>query len=160
MNTIIVQQSEDAVWMTKAMHLACALARNQGGHIVVLRLALANNPGLLGWGITPPTTQEEEQIALCAAIAQDYGVAMCDQVMQYVTFTDALAQAAEHLNAVALFARIPNSRFSFWRQLRFWNLKRQLPACQVYPLDEDFVSTSTGYLFPITIGDRERRTNN
>ena len=156
MKTIIVQQSDDDAWMTQAMHLACALARNTGGHLVLLRLVLANNPGLLGWGIAPQTTKEQKQATLCAAIAQDYGVDVSIQTMHFLTTIDALAQAAQQLNAVALFAHIADSRFPLWRRFRLWSLERQLHGCHLYPLDENLVPTSRGYLVPITTRNHRR----
>jgi hypothetical protein len=152
--TIVVQQAKEGTWITKAMHLACALARNQEGHIVLLRLVLANNPGLLGWGITPPTVEEQTQIEQCTAIAQHYGIAIHVQAMQYVTYVDAMVQAASQFHAVALFAHIPSSRFPYWKRFQLWHLKRQLRLCPTFTLDESFIRTSKGYLFPVTIGDR------
>ena len=136
MKTVIVQMS-DKQWTMEAMHLACALARNIDGRIVLLRLVLANNPGLLGWGIMRATTEEERRIKDYAAVADDYGVQFCVQPMQYVTFMDALAQAAGNLNASFLFALIPQSSFPMWKRFRLWNLKRQLGDCRLCLLDGD-----------------------
>ncbi|MBZ0301103.1 MAG: hypothetical protein K8J31_15250 [Anaerolineae bacterium] len=135
MNTIMVQMS-DTQWTMEAMHLASALARSSGGKVILLHLILANNPGLLGWGIPTPNAAERHHFHECAAVAEDYGVEFCVQPMQFVTLTDALAQAAESLNAAILFAHIPPSRFPIWRQYRLWSLKRQLHGCQLYTLDE------------------------
>ena len=137
MKTIMVQMS-DKQWTMEALHLACAMARSIGGQVVLLRLMLANNPGLLGWGlITPPTAEEYTQMGEYAAVAEDYGVECCVQSMQYVSLIDALGQAVEHVNAAVLFASIPQSRFSLFRKFRLWSLKRQLANCRLFTLDEE-----------------------
>ncbi|MCI0709631.1 MAG: hypothetical protein L0154_05645 [Chloroflexi bacterium] len=136
MKTIIVHMSDEA-WTLEAMHLASALARNINGKIVLLRLVLANNPGLLGWGVAPPTTVEQRQIKDYAAVAEDYGVEFWVQPMQFITLEGALVQAAAALDATFLFAHIAHRQVSWWRRFRVWNLKRQLHNCCLYTLYED-----------------------
>ncbi len=136
MNTILVQMSEKC-WTMEAMHLSSALARSIDGKIVLLRLVLANNPGLLGWGISSPTAQENRLIEEYAMIAEDYDVEFWVQPMQYVTQIDALVQAVEILGASVLFADIPQSRVPYWRQLRLWSLRHQLDDCRLYILDKE-----------------------
>ena len=137
MKIIMVQMSDDEQWTMEAMHLASAVARNLNGKIMLLRLVLANNPGLLGWGIAPPTAEEQHQMEEYAAVAEDYGVEFWVQPMQFVTLADALAQAAELINASFLFAHIPQSSIPLWRRFQLWNLKRQLGNCRLYTLDEE-----------------------
>jgi hypothetical protein len=104
---------------------------------VLLCLALANNPGLLGWGIAPPTAKEQRQMEEYATVAEDYGVEFWVQPMQFITLADALAQAAELLDVSVLFAHIHQSNIPFWRRFRLWSLKRQLRNCRLYTLDEE-----------------------
>jgi hypothetical protein len=153
MNTIVVQLSNRA-WTMEAMHLACALARNIGGEIALLHLAPANNPGLLGWGVTPPTPAEYEQMKDYASVAEDYGVAFTVQPMQYVSMPDALAQVAEVLNAVALFAHIPASRVAVWRRFQLWNIRRQMHHCRLYTLDADQPELADEYVAPAAVWER------
>ena len=135
MKTIMVQMADEQ-WTKQAMHLASSLARNIDGKIALLRLVLANNPGLLGWGIAPPTAEEQRQMEEYAAIAEDYGVEFCVQPMQYISVDGALAQAAELLNASILFAYITQSMIPFWTKFRLWRLLRQLDNCHLYTLDD------------------------
>ena len=88
MKTIMVQMS-DKQWIMEAMHLASALARNIDGKIVLLRLVLATNPGLLGWGANLPTAEEQRQLYEYAAVAEDYGVEFRVQPMHYISSTEA-----------------------------------------------------------------------
>jgi hypothetical protein len=137
MNTIMVQLS-DVQWTREAMHLASALAVNTGSRVVLLQLIEVNHPALLGWDLAPGSAKQE-QIEDCAAIAEDYGVEFHLQPMQYVTLTDALAQAVETHEASALFANIPEGKLPFWRRVELWNLNRQLGNCQLYTLGKEQV---------------------
>lgn len=136
MKTIMVQMSDEQ-WTMKAMHFASAVARNSNGGIVLLRLVLANNPGLLGWEIAPPTSEEQRQMEEYASVAEDYGVEFCVQPMHFITLTDALAQAAELSNISILFAHIPHSKIPLWSRYHLWSLKRQLGNIRLYTLDEE-----------------------
>jgi hypothetical protein len=136
MKTIMVQMSDEQ-WTMEAMHLASAMARNLNGRISLLRLVLANNPGLLGWGIAPPTAEQQRQMEEYAAVAEDYGVEFSVQPMQFITLADALGQAAELLRISVLFAHIPQSNIPFWRRFRLWSLNRQLGNCRLYTLEEE-----------------------
>lgn len=139
MGTILVQIS-DRKWTTQAMHFACAMARNTYSQLVLLHLIKVRSPYLLGTeiGVIPPTSGELEDIDEYETIAEDYGLEVVLQPMQYVSFPDALTQAAEYTHAAVLFTHVPESVFPFWHQLRLWNLRRQLTSqgCQLYTLDE------------------------
>jgi hypothetical protein len=136
MKTVMVQMA-DKQWTMEAMHLASALARNTGSKLLLLHLSLANNPGLLGWGIPAPTASEHCLIREFASVAEDYGVAFSVQPMQFVSLNEALVQVVELCKVQVLFAHIPPSNIPFWRQFRLWNLKRQLGNCRLYTLDEE-----------------------
>lgn len=136
MKTIMVQMS-DTHWTLEAMHLASAIARRMDGQIVLLRLVLANNPGSLGWGITPPDAKVNAQVSSYAAIAEDYGVAFCVQPMHFINEVDALVQAAQVLDVSIMFAHLPSHRVPFLRQFQLRHLKRQLVSCRLYTLDEE-----------------------
>ncbi|MCI0710945.1 MAG: hypothetical protein L0154_12365 [Chloroflexi bacterium] len=135
METIIVQIS-DHQWTMEATHLACALARRIDGNIVLLRCVLANNPGLLGWGVPLLTNSEYQNIKEYTAVAEDYGVEYTVQPMQFISLMDALAQATQQLDARVLFAHIPRTRISLWRKFRLWQLRHQLHNCYLYTVDE------------------------
>lgn len=136
MKTIVVEMSDER-WTMEAMHLASALARSVNGKVVLLHLVLAKNPGLLGWGIAPPTAREERQLQEYAAVAEDYGVEFWIQPMQFISSGDALVQAAEVISASVLFAHIPETQLHFWKRFQLWNLRRRLHNCRLYTLDEE-----------------------
>jgi hypothetical protein len=121
------------------MHLACAMTRNTGSRLILLHMIPVRNPGLLVTtvGISSFSEDEEKILKEYDMIAEDYGVALTLQPMDYASMADALVQAAENTNACALFARLPDSYFRFWRRLQIWNLRRQLiqRGCQLYTLD-------------------------
>ena len=136
MKTIMVQMSEKQ-WTMEAMHFASALARNTNGKVVLLRMVLANNPGLLGWGVNVPSAEEQRQLYEYAAVAEDYGVEFCVQPMHYISSAEALAQAVELFKIDVLFANIPRSSIPLWQKFRLWNMKRQLGNCRLYTLAEE-----------------------
>lgn len=136
MKTIMVQMADDQ-WTMEAMHLACALARNTQSQLVLLYLVMADHPGLLGWGMAPPTANEQGRIEVYAEVAEDYGVEFTMQPMQFISLADALIQAVEMLDACILFAYLAPGRIPWWRRFQLWNLKRQLGGCRLYTLGED-----------------------
>jgi hypothetical protein len=126
-NTIIVQVA-DRRWTMRAMHLACDMARNTRSKVVLLHLLRVSNPRLLGSlvGWTPPTPEERQAIRDYKPVAEDYGIEIDVQPMQYESLVDALVQAAEELDASVVFARLPEHRFRLLHQYQTWSLQRQL----------------------------------
>lgn len=139
MGTVVVQIS-DRKWTTQAVHFACAMARNTHSRLVLLHLIAARNAYLLGTdlGTRLPTKPELEAIGEYELIAEEYGLEITLQRMQYECFGDALVQAVEVTHPSVLFANIPRSVFPFWRRIELWNLRHQLSSmnCQLYTLDE------------------------
>lgn len=139
MDTIIVQVS-DRQWTMRAMHLACAMARNTHTNLVLLNLRPVTSPALLGTGlgVDLPTDHDLEDLNEYAMIAEDYGVMFTLQPMEYVSLNLALAQAAEYLKASVLFAHIPEHLLPVWQRFQTWNLRRQLNGqnCHLYTLDQ------------------------
>lgn len=127
MYSILVQMAEER-WTMQAMHLACALARNTGGKVVLLRLIPVRNPGLLGASIGDwsPTEGEYQRIKEYAATAEDYDVQLILQPMQYLNLLDAVVDAAEELDTVVVFAQVMPSRIPYWQRFQAWNLERRL----------------------------------
>lgn len=137
---VIAVQMADRAWTTQAMHLACSMARNTGSQVVLLHLMLVNTPHLLGFGLVGdrPSRDEDKMIQEYATIAEDYGVEISLQLMQYSSFMDALVQAAEQLDAAAIFARLPKPSVAVLHKVQLWNVKRQLSAQgrQLYTLEQ------------------------
>jgi hypothetical protein len=132
----IVVQLETAAWTTRAMHFACSMARQTGGEVVLLQLIEVHNIGALGHGFdTVPYGSEFYGLAHeCEKIARQYGVPVALQQMEYTTRNDALAQAAEALEASVLFAPMPPSRVGLVNRFNTWSLTHQLHQCHFYSL--------------------------
>lgn len=137
MQTIIVQMS-DRQWTMQALHLACALARNNHAQVILLRLIAVNYPGYLGtpFGNGSLTRSEYADIKEFVATAEDYGIELSLSQMQCVSSPGALADAANELKADVVFAHVPESRIPYWRRLQVWNLERRLSHCQLFTLDK------------------------
>jgi hypothetical protein len=138
MKTILVQVADQS-WTMQAMHLACAMARNTGGSVVLLRLMQVRTPYLLSeLSISSPTDPEMAAITEYSMVAEDYGVKIVLQPMQYESFSVAVVQAAEHFDALAVFASFPLNHMPLWRRFQLWSMRRQLNAqkCQLYTLEQ------------------------
>ncbi|MBX3063582.1 MAG: universal stress protein [Anaerolineae bacterium] len=127
MSTILVQLSE-RTWTLRALHQACALARRTRSTLVLLHLMPVTNPYLLGTplAVTPPSRAELKEIREFELMAEDYGVEVTRQQMQYESLAGALLQAAEQTQAMALFADLPRYGLPVWHQLQHWYLQRGL----------------------------------
>ncbi len=137
-NMILVQISNKQ-WTMQAMHLACAMARNTHSSVTLLNLMRVRSPALLGTelGVVPPTTQEHQDLHEYVMVAEDYGVEIILQPMQYDDIAEAIIQAADYADASVVFAHLPESVFPFWKKFQTWNLRRELLAQgrQLYILD-------------------------
>ncbi len=129
MNTIMVQAAKKR-WTLQAMHLACAMARNTHAKVVLLHLLPVNNVLLLGspLGMEPTTMEERQAVKEYTSVAEDYGVELELIPFQYESLVDAVAQAAEEVDASVVFARLPEGGFQLWRRYQAWSLQRQLQS--------------------------------
>ncbi|MBL8134740.1 MAG: hypothetical protein JNL42_22965 [Anaerolineae bacterium] len=129
MATLLVQLS-DRSWTTEALHHACALARQMQVTVTLLRLIPVRHASYLGTDLCSlsPSAQEEADLSEFGATAEDYGVECVVQPMQYLDELSALADAAELLDAVVVFARAPVRRRTWWNRLQMWSLKHRLAA--------------------------------
>lgn len=143
MTTILVQMSRDA-WTREALHQACALARGRGSYVTLLWL-IPVPPPLLGsaFGWSSADFREWKRLGEYRATAEDYGVELVVQPMQYVSFQDAIVQAVCLLNASVAFVDPPSTNLALWNTLRMLNLERRLKSvnCQLQTLTAD---TSAG----------------
>src|SRR5215813_11249470 len=115
MTTTMVHMA-DHRWTSEALHLACALARNNQAEVALVRMMPVQHIAWLGtdFGNTPVTSQEYERLQEYQATAEDYGVDLSVQSMQYITLPEALVEAADHLGASVVFASLPKSHFPYW----------------------------------------------
>jgi len=139
MCTILVEMAQ-AEWTMQAMHLACALARNMDAKVALLRLVQVEHLSYLGtaFGNRPPDDQEYRNLQELAATAEDYDVELTVFSKQCFSPLDAIAEAANHLNASLVFAQVPDSRIPYRRKVQIWTLKRQLWGRnrQLFTLDQ------------------------
>lgn len=139
MKTILVQLSTPH-WTRQAVHLACAMARSQHSEVKLLRLVPVGNPGYLGtWlGYKDPPRRQQEEICEYAATAEDYAVPITLCEMQCLAPLEAIAAAADQVDAEAVFVHVPPSRLPGWQKLRIWWLRAKLAAHfrQLYTLTE------------------------
>lgn len=134
-NNIVLQLGERG-WTERAIHLACALARNLGGRVILLDMRAVSHPSLLGSpdDDTFPTAAQYQTLCACADTCEDYGVDYALQPMQYLSQPSALQQAVELLQARALFVPAPAGAFGWLNRWRAWRLERNLKGtnCRLF----------------------------
>jgi len=130
--SVIMVQIADREWTLEALHCACLLARNTSARIALVKMVSVQHTSWLGteWGYLDFNHQEQAAFADYQATIEDYGVEFTPVVMQYATLPEAIAQAAEHVNAQAVSAQIPESVLPLWTKFEQWMLKRQLARQQ------------------------------
>jgi hypothetical protein len=137
---IILVQLSEKLWTMQAVHLACALARNNRARVILLRITPVRHLSYLGtpFGDEPLSTQEYTDMKEYAVTAEDYGVELTLQPMQCYSAFDALADAAEQLDARIVFANIPPSRLPYWQRFQAWQLERRFSAAhrQLFTLNK------------------------
>lgn len=157
MTTILVQMA-DKRWTLQALHLACALARNDESQVVLVRLMQVSHPSYLGteFGMTTPTPGEYSALREYGAIAEDYGVELTVRPMQCLSIWDAVADAADCLDAGVVFAHVPPSRIPYRRKLQVWGLERRLAAAhrRLYTLEQP--TNTTDWTPSITVRGARR----
>ena len=159
MNTILVQMADKA-WTTQALHMACALARNQGAEVVLLRLMQVQHISYLGsdFGDVPFTHEEYEELQEFNATAEDYGVTLTLEQIQCIAPLDVIVDAAGALHAEMAFIHVPERRIPYLRQFQIWRLERQIAAAgvqQMFTLDKP---SSSEHAPTITVKPAHGRT--
>jgi hypothetical protein len=139
MKTIMVQM-RDRQWTMRALHLACAMARDHHTEVVMVRFVYAQHPSWLGTEMVDiiPCDQDQQDMCEYIATAEDYGVKLSIAPMHYTTLAGAIADAADAVAAEVVFANIPETHVPYWRKLQMWSLERQFAARQrqLYTLEQ------------------------
>ncbi|MCI0399146.1 MAG: hypothetical protein L0332_25860 [Chloroflexi bacterium] len=145
-------------WTLQALHLACALVRNQGGEIVLVKMVPVRHPAMLGTaaGYLDFTDQEEQAIRDFAATAEDYNVPFSITLCQYASYSNAVLSAAEQLQARIIFAPPPRSVIPLWSVVQQWWLKQSLARGHrtLYTLQQ--AGASPGWTPSITLPKKGR----
>ncbi len=131
MTTILVQMA-DARWTEQALHLACAVTRSTHAGVTLLRLIPVQHYSWLGtpFGYPGLSSEESARIWKYKGVAEKYGAELTLEQMQSISLVGALCDAADLLDAQAVFASIPDSIIPFWRKYLVWELRRLLAQHQ------------------------------
>jgi hypothetical protein len=140
MNTrLIMVQLADAAWTRQAMHLASAMAYRTHAEVVLVRFMAVPHIGLVGedMGDAKLSKSEQEIANDCRVISEEYHVQLHLMNFQFYALTDALVDAAAHIDAQAVFASIPTRLIPYWQRFELWNLRRRLDRidCELYTLE-------------------------
>lgn len=118
----------DCRWTTKALNLACAMARSHDGQVILVKMVAAGHPALLGSpeGLRNVKDSDRRALAELRATAEAYHVQAQATLFAYANYAHALVSAAEQLEATALFATLPPSRLPFWARYQQWRVEGML----------------------------------
>lgn len=123
----------DPGWTRRAMHLACAVARDLSMPVVVIDMVRVNHPSLSGEtaGLLNHTPLERRLLQECGETAEDYAVNFELHEVAYADYVSGLASAAEQIGVSLVFAPPPASRFTFWNRLVLWRMQHAVhrPIC-------------------------------
>ncbi len=127
MQTIMVQVTDYRQTLA-TLHFACAMALNVKARIVLVKMLPAQYPGWLGtdWGSWNFSDQDHADMQEYQATAEDYGVEATGEIFQYLTLPEAIADAADYVDAQFVFATLPDGTMPFWRKIQAWMLRRRL----------------------------------
>lgn len=116
----------DRRWTNQAVHLACAIARGNGGTVVLASMVPVHHPAQLGDASGRVRFTDEDRHALFdfAATAEDYGVDCRQQICTYANYSSGIASAAEQLNIGYVFAPPFRSRWPWLARWKMWRLRR------------------------------------
>jgi hypothetical protein len=137
-------------WTMAAMHMACALARQNGSEVALVKLIASQHVQWLGTnlGDRPLNTSEYQDIVSYDLTAQDYNVPAVLYKMQYVYLRDAIVAAADAIDAKIVFAALPRTRISAWHDFQIWRLRRLLAdhGRQLFTLEKSSRSTDPNWM--------------
>jgi hypothetical protein len=138
MQTLVVHMF-DLAWTQQALHLACQRARESRAEVCLLRLIPVRYARWLGTEFASQTAIGLMYADLAEHIAtvEDYGFHLNIHHMFSMTVDEALLQAAQHLNAVAVFTQPQQSVLPYWGWLQARRLEKMLKAqgCELCLLD-------------------------
>jgi hypothetical protein len=127
-NPVILIHIGDREWTLQALRSACLLARRTSASIALVKMIPIRHHRWLGtdMGDVNYTVREQRHFARCQAIVEGQGIACTPLLFQYVTLTEAIVQAVEHVHAQVVFIQLPDSGVPFWRRFQLWSLNRRL----------------------------------
>lgn len=125
-------QIADRAWTLDAVHCACRMGRRSPAVIALISMVPVQHPGWLGteWGSMDFSDAAKDDLEDYQATVLDYGLDCRTVQGQYLDFVGGLADAAEQLDAVVIFAKLPPILIPAWRRLQIWLLKRRFSKQQ------------------------------
>jgi hypothetical protein len=141
MNATAVLILGDKTWNEKALHLACALAKNHQLDLVLATATPVIHPQMLGTdaGYILLPTEQRVMLRDMSTVAMEYNLPVITMHCQYASWVSGLKSIAEQLGAAAFFVQPPVSSMAFWSTWQTAWLRRQLykQKCQLITLDEN-----------------------
>ncbi len=128
MNTepVIMVQIAEHKWTMDALYEACQMAHHMNARIALISLIPTLHASWLGTDLPYAHFDAlDDELEIYEAMLDDFDVPYTSLLFQYMSLSEALAQAAEHVQADVVFARIPASGIPFWQHFQEWSLHRR-----------------------------------
>ena len=126
--SVIMVAVADHDWTLNVLQDACTLARETGSTIALVQMVPVQHHQWLGTelGYFLLTREDQQHFAEYEALLAEAGVEYQTTVFQYMSLTEAIVQATEHMHAQTIFAHLPTSIVPFWTKVRTVLLHRRL----------------------------------
>lgn len=142
---MILVQIADPKWTAEAVHQACLLARETSAKVALACLIPVQHAAWLGTdsGYMDLTDAMQADFEEYQAAIEDYGVECVPLLFQYADMPEALAQAAEHVHAEVVFAKVRPGIIPLWAWFQSWRLGRSLARLNCRWIESVFEEITT-----------------
>jgi hypothetical protein len=132
---------EEWDWTLTAVCFACILARATEADLVLVEMIPVQHPYWMGTPLADLNRKEVRYLPELIATLESYGVPYELRAFRYLSFVEAIVQAAELYKAQIVFARVAHSFIPFWQSLQSWRLRKRLERDhrQLYEAAEQLV---------------------
>jgi hypothetical protein len=117
---------EEWGWTLTVVCFACILARATEAELVLVEMIPVQHPYLMGTPLADLNRKEVQYLPELTATVERYGVPYELRAFRYLSFVEAIVQAAELYKAQVVFARVAHSFIPFWQRLQAWRLRKSL----------------------------------
>ena len=127
MPTIMVQMM-DRQKTLEALHFAGAMAHNRRGKVVLVKMVPVQHIGWLGTelGYASFTDDDQKTLRSIGLPPKVMGSRLRLNSYQYMSLADAVADAADYVNAQIIFAALSHGLMPFQYRFDVWRLRRRL----------------------------------
>jgi hypothetical protein len=117
---------EEWDWTLKAVCFACVLSRSTGAKLVLVELIPVQHPSWMGTPLADLYRKEYPYLPKLEAMLEKKGIPFEVRAFHFLSFVEAIVQAAERYKVQVVFARVADSFIPFWQKFQGWRLRKSL----------------------------------